>query len=170
MLRMLLRLESVQVCITKVDGFCGWQLAALRWCAKAAVNRSSLTGFAPWRYCYVYPFRCQHGYWFPLQDISKSLGKTWLKLIWTAQRILWVQLLNIKEPIKMWKVSASYFPPATLARHPTEMEQDLQSAIPMQVDARQTSNTLISYRENSIWNGDASHPQWTLSLAIKTCY
>ena len=61
-----------KVCITKVKtgfGTGGWQLAALRWCAKAARKPIIADGGirTQWRYCQVYPFRCQHGYdWFPI--------------------------------------------------------------------------------------------------------
>jgi len=100
-----------KVCITKVKtgfGTGGWQLAALRWCAKAA--RKPIIADGGIR---------THG------DIAKSIrfGASMVmigslfaghiespgKTMANSSKNTMVQLLNIKkEHIKMWKVSASY--------------------------------------------------------------
>ena len=140
-----------KVCITKVKtgfGTGGWQLAAPTLVVKLRVNRSSLmVGF------------CTHGdiaksirfgasmvmIGSLLQDISKAQGKR-LKLMANSSKNTMVQLLNIKkEPIKMWKVSASYFLPKDTCKTPLlRWSRTCKVLFPMQVDARLlTSNTLI---------------------------
>ena len=140
-----------KVCITKVKtgfGTGGWQLAALRWCAKAARKPIIADGGIRTHGDIAKSIRFGASMVMIgslLQDISKALERR-LKSMANSSKNTMVQLHSIKKALtKMWKASASYCLLKGICKTPLlRWSRTCKVLFPTQVDARlRTSNTLI---------------------------